>query len=118
MEPVRRLPNRAGSRNSIVSSRPSKTETSTGPRRASASITPSTSTSGAEAPAVRPTVRTFCTHSDRNSLAVGDQIARYTGFQTDLAQAIELELFLRADHQDESTSLLSSRTAVWRFWVA
>src|SRR5438105_7655321 len=42
----------AGRRNSIVSSRPARVETSTGPSRRKAAITSSTSTSGAEAPAV------------------------------------------------------------------
>ena len=46
----------AGSLNSIFSSRPGSTDTATGPIRRNASITSSTSTSGAEAPAVIPTV--------------------------------------------------------------
>src|SRR6202051_1015658 len=45
----------AGSRNSIFSSRPGSTETTTGPMRLRASITSSTRTSVAEAPAVMPT---------------------------------------------------------------
>src|SRR6185295_14491284 len=53
----------AGRRNSMCSSRPGSVETSTGPRRRSALITSSTSTSGADAPAVRPTTSASFTHS-------------------------------------------------------
>src|SRR6516225_2108793 len=58
----------AGSRNSMFSSRPGSTDTLTGPMRRRASITSSTSTSGAEAPAVMPTVFAFLNHSGLSSL--------------------------------------------------
>src|SRR6185295_13941832 len=58
----------AGSRNSMFSSRPGSTETATGPMRRKASITSSTSTSGAEAPAVMPTAFASLSHSGFNSL--------------------------------------------------
>src|SRR6266702_7236547 len=57
----------AGSLNSMFSSRPGSTDTVTGPIRRSASITSSTSTSGAEAPAVRPTVLAPFNHSGLSS---------------------------------------------------
>src|SRR5204862_1448430 len=57
-----------GSRNSIFSSRPASTDTATGPMRLKASITSSTRTSGAEAPAVMPTAFASLSHSGFNSL--------------------------------------------------
>src|SRR5262249_28120380 len=57
-----------GSRNLIFSSIPGRVVTSTGPNRARASMTSSTSTSGAEAPAVRPTVVLPANHSRSSSL--------------------------------------------------
>src|SRR5229473_3119192 len=56
-----------GSRNSICSSRPGRVETSTGPSLRSLSITSSTSTSGAEAPAVMPMVCACPTHPRSSS---------------------------------------------------
>src|SRR5690349_160341 len=58
----------AGRRNSIFSCSPGSTEISTGPRRRSAPMTSSTSTSGAEAPAVMPTVPAPRTQAGSNSL--------------------------------------------------
>src|ERR1700691_6759928 len=58
----------AGSRNSIFSSRPGSTETATGPMRLRASITSSTRTSGAEAPAVMPTAFASLSQSGFSSL--------------------------------------------------
>src|SRR6185295_12981456 len=58
----------AGSRNSIFSSRPGSTDTLTGPIRLKASITSSTKTSGAEAPAVMPTAFASFSQSGFNSL--------------------------------------------------
>src|SRR5262249_43423161 len=57
-----------GRRNSIVSSRPGKVETSTGPSRCNAAMTSSTRTSGAEAPAVIPTVLASRTQAGSSSL--------------------------------------------------
>src|SRR6266496_6690063 len=58
----------AGSRNSIFSSRPGSTDTITGPIRLKASITSSTRTSGAEAPAVIPTALASFSQSGFSSL--------------------------------------------------
>src|SRR4029079_15615559 len=58
----------AGSRNSIFSSRPGSTDTVTCPMRRKASITSSTRTSGAEAPAVMPTALAPFSHSGFSSL--------------------------------------------------
>src|SRR6202165_214947 len=58
----------AGSRNSIFSSRPGSTDTATGPMRRKASITSSTRTSGAEAPAVMPTALASFSQSGFSSL--------------------------------------------------
>src|SRR5258708_1868824 len=58
----------AGGRNSIFSSRPGSTDTATGPIRRKASITSSTSTSGAEAPAVMPTALASFSQSGFSSL--------------------------------------------------
>src|SRR6266516_7002943 len=58
----------AGSRNSIFSSRPGNTDTVTGPIRLKASITSSTRTSGAEAPAVIPTALASFSQSGFSSL--------------------------------------------------
>jgi hopanoid biosynthesis associated radical SAM protein HpnH len=55
--------NSTGSRNRTLSSIPSSVETSTGAMRRSASMTSSTSTSGAEAPAVSPTILTPCSQA-------------------------------------------------------
>src|SRR5947209_8194884 len=60
--------NSAGSRNSMFSSRPGSTETATGPIRRSASMTSSTRTSGADAPAVTPTAFAPFSHSGLSSL--------------------------------------------------
>ena len=61
------LANSGGDRNAIVSSGPFNVETSTGPSRRNQFTTPSTSSSGAEAPAVTPTDFTLSNHSLRNS---------------------------------------------------
>src|SRR3984893_5925974 len=60
--------NSAGSRNSTFSSIPGSTDTSIVPRRPNASSTSSTNSSGAEAPAVIPTVSASRTHAASNSL--------------------------------------------------
>src|SRR5262245_28536164 len=57
-----------GNRNSICSCRPGRVETSTSPRVRNVSMTSSTSTSGAEAPAVIPIVLASLTHSGASSL--------------------------------------------------
>src|SRR5215204_1955475 len=60
--------NSAGRRNSILSARPGSVDTSSGPNRRRVSMTSSTSTSGAEAPAVMPTTSAFSSHCGSNSL--------------------------------------------------
>src|SRR5262245_57943877 len=57
-----------GSRNSSVSRTPSISSTSTGPCRRRVSMTSTTNSSGAEAPAVRPTVCTPSSHAGSSSL--------------------------------------------------
>ena len=72
-----------------------------GATRPNASMTSSTRTSGADAPAVMPTT-SASSHPFRLQLAaVGNQIARDAGLGADLAQAVGIRAVLRADHQDD-----------------
>ena len=89
----------------MVSWRPVNSLTSTGPSRRSASITSSTSTSGAEAPAVMPTVSAPLNQSGFDLAAVGDQIARRAVLLADLAQAVGVGAVLGADHEDNVDQL-------------
>ena len=89
----------------MFSSRPGSVDTSTGPMRRSASITSSTSTSGAEAPAVMPTVLASLSQAGFELAAVGDQIARHADFGADLAQPVGIGAVRGADHQDDVDEL-------------
>ena len=89
----------------MCSSRPGRVETSTGPRRRSASITSSTSTSGADAPAVRPTTSASLHPFGLQLAAVRDQVARDAFLGADLAQPVGIGGVLRADHQDHVDQL-------------
>ena len=83
--------------------------------RRSASITSSTSSSGAEAPAVRPTA-VYAHEPGRIELAaVGDQVARHAFLEADLAQPVGIGAVLGADHQqqiDDIAKLAHGRLAV------
>ena len=73
--------------------------------RRSAAITSSTSTSGAEAPAVRPTDFGALDPFGLQLAAVRDQIARNAFLGADLAQPVGIGTVLRADHQDHVDEL-------------
>ena len=69
------------------------------PQRASCSITWRTSSSGAEAPAVRPTARLPANHSTLQVRRPVDQVAGHAGTVGQLAQAVGVGAGARAHHQ-------------------
>ena len=104
----------------VFSSTPASFETSTcAESRAAPSITSCTSSSGAEAPAVMPT-----TSTPSQPGRVAARCRRRSGSSARPASTpisrrrLEFELFCAPTTRITSTSLASSRTAVWRFCVA
>ena len=64
-------------------------------------MTSSTSTSGAEAPAVKPDYLNTFEPCRVHLAAVCDKIARHAGFLGDLAQAVGIRAVFRADDEDQ-----------------
>ncbi len=72
----------------MFSSRPGSTDTLTGPIRLKASITSSTKTSGAEAPAVMPTAFASFSQSGFELAAIGNEITRDADLGADFAKPV------------------------------
>ena len=87
-------------------------------RRRRASITDRISSSGAEAPAVRPTTRRPVTQDGSTSDPSATRCDSTPISRPISTKRLELELFLAPTTRIRSLTPARSRTAVWRFWVA
>ena len=73
--------------------------------RAAGAISSSTSSSGADAPAVMPTDAAPSSQLGSSALGIFDQIARHPAFGGDLAQPVRVRAVRRADDKDDIDDL-------------
>src|SRR5919204_2586050 len=108
----------AGTPNRTFSLMPSLSLTSSGPNPSNATTSSWTIRSGAEAPAVTPTVRAPSSQAGSTSATPSTSRARQPARSATSTSRIELDEFGEPTTRIASQQAASSLIASWRFWVA